>query len=62
MVNAMNQEDEEKAHLRQVAEAAYFKAEHEGFPPGQALRHWLEAELDLFPEEHIDVPESLAEG
>ena len=58
----MSNDDEERDHRRQVAEAAYFKAEHEGSPPGQALRHWLEAELDLFPEEHIDVPESLAEG
>ena len=58
----MNHDDEEMEHRRQVAEAAYFKAEHEGFPTGQALRHWVEAELDLFPEEHIHVPESLAEG
>jgi hypothetical protein len=57
----MNQ-DEENRRRSEVAQAAYFKAEHEGFPPGQALRHWLEAELDLFPEDHIHVPESLEEG
>ena len=58
----MSDQDQHKRRLEQIAQAAYFKAEHEGFPPGQSLRHWLEAELDLFPEDHIDVPESLAEG
>lgn len=32
---------------RFVAEAAYFIAEHEGFPPGRALEHWLRAEAEF---------------
>ena len=35
--------------LRQrcIAEAAYLIAEHEGFPPGRELEHWLRAEAEF---------------
>jgi hypothetical protein len=32
---------------RRIREAAYFKAERRGFPPGHALDDWLEAEQDV---------------
>ena len=32
---------------RRIAEAAYLIAEHEGFPPGRELEHWLRAEAEF---------------
>jgi hypothetical protein len=32
---------------RYIAEAAYLIAEHEGFPPGRELEHWLRAEAEF---------------
>jgi hypothetical protein len=36
-----------KQHHREVAEAAYFRAEHRGFLPGYELEDWLDAEAAL---------------
>lgn len=38
------------ADPRNIAEAAYFKAERRGFAPGHELSDWLEAERDMRPE------------
>lgn len=32
---------------RQIAEAAYFKAEHRGFTPAHELDDWLEAQSEI---------------
>ena len=36
-----------KERYDQVAEAAYFRAEHRGFLPGYELQDWLDAEAEL---------------
>jgi len=50
-----------------IAQAAYFKAEEAGFPPGKEDDFWLEAEREVDGElgtgmDHIHVAESLPEG
>lgn len=36
-----------KERFHEVAEAAYFRAEHRGFLPGYELDDWLDAEAEL---------------
>jgi Protein of unknown function (DUF2934) len=38
-------DSQERFH--EVAEAAYFRAEHRGFLPGYELEDWLDAEAEL---------------
>ena len=36
-----------KERYHEVAEAAYFRAEHRGFLPGNELQDWLDAEAEF---------------
>ena len=53
-------------HAR-IAQAAYYRAQRAGFPPGQDLAFWLEAEREVDRAygtgmDHIHVAQSLPEG
>jgi hypothetical protein len=41
--------DAEQRHHR-ISEAAYYRAQHRGFVPGQEEEDWLEAEKEIEPE------------
>ncbi len=43
VINKINSED----HYRTIANAAYYRAEKRGFMNGDAVRDWLEAELEV---------------
>jgi hypothetical protein len=36
-----------ESRRKRIAEAAYYIAEQEGFPPGRELEHWLRAEAAI---------------
>ena len=54
------QSPQDQQHQK-IAQAAYYKAMEDGFPPGRDLQYWLEAQREIEDAE-IDVPQSLPEG
>jgi hypothetical protein len=43
----LNQDQDQAARQRMVAEAAYYRAQNRGFAPGYELDDWLDAEAEI---------------